>query len=82
MIYGLLTRLKNFLQHHFASEKKRKISTAVKESLLESLLQIIFNPEIYGFCDKYEFLCSRFSFVATLLNLIVNLKDWSLVLSA
>ena len=44
-------------------------------------MEIIFKPDIYVFCDKYEFPCSRFSIITSILELILSLKDWPLVLS-
>ena len=44
------------------------------------LVKIIVKTVIYVICDKYEFLSFCFPIATRLLNLIVDLKDWPLVL--
>ena len=90
MIYGLLTTLKNLLWHKYTSAKKKKkkkkneknIFIAVKKFLLHQVVAKYCKPGLYVICDKCEFLCSCFSIVDRFLNLIVNLKDCLLGLSA
>ena len=44
------------------------------------LVKIIVKTVMYVICNKYEFMCSCFPIATRFLNLIVNLKDWPLVL--
>ena len=46
------------------------------------LQQIIVKPGTHAVCGKCEFLSFHFSVATKLLKIIVNLKDWLIVLSA
>ena len=70
MVYDLLITLKNSLQYHFTTEK-RKISIAIKKNLL--------NQGYILFVIKSEFLCHHFLIITRFRKLIVNLKDWPFV---
>ena len=85
MIYGLLTTLKKYALALFYKWKKKneKIDFySCKEILIRSnYCKLLLNQRVYVICDRYKFLCSRFSILTKFLNLIVSLKDWQLLFS-